>query len=147
MFLKWALIIFKMSNPTLSKVMIKSISIALFFLSLISFSGFSQEVLPKFKKDFEWKGKEDLPRLHDIPRLNQGDSIIFLDPNLERELNFPGLDGQKFSLKTEGNKFFPGEPPIIYNMPIQKPEGEFPILIHVPDDKVNYTIRIKPIGD
>lgn len=88
-----------------------------------------------------------MPWLKGIPRLNQGDSIIILDPNPERELNFPGLDGQKFSLKTDGNKSFPGEPPIIYKMPIQKPEGDYPILIHVPDDKVNYTIRIKPIGD
>jgi hypothetical protein len=123
----------------------KSISILLVIISVICFSAFSQDLGPNPKKDFEWKSLEELPSYHGIPRLNQKDSIIILSPELERSLNFPGLDGQKFSFKNDTDKSFPGNLPTIYNMPIHKPEGDFPILAHVPDDKVNYTIKIKEI--
>lgn len=121
----------------------KSISIFLVFISVICSSAFSQDIGPNPKKDFEWKSLEELPLYHGIPRLNQKDSIIILSPELERGLNVPGLDGQKYSFKNDTDKSFPGNLPTIYNMPIQKPEGEFPILVHVPDENVNYTIRIK----
>ncbi|SMD45167.1 hypothetical protein SAMN00777080_3812 [Aquiflexum balticum DSM 16537] len=120
----------------------KSISICLVFISGICFSAFSQDISPNPKKDFEWKSLEELPWYHGIPRLNQKDSIIILSPELEGSLNFPGLDGQKFSFKNDTDKSFPVNLPTIYNMPIHKPEGEFPILVHVPDENVNYTIRI-----
>lgn len=123
----------------------KSISICLVFISGICFSAFSQDISPNPKKDFEWKSLEELPWYHGIPRLNQKDSIIILSPELERSLNFPGLDGQKFSFKNDTDKSFPVNLPAIYNMPIHKPEGDFPILVHVPDDKVNYTIKIWPV--
>ncbi|WP_194974898.1 hypothetical protein [Aquiflexum lacus] len=123
----------------------KSISICLVFISGICFSSFSQDISPNPKKNFELKSLEELPWYHGIPRLNQKDSIIILSPELERSLNFPGLDGQKFSFKTDGEKSFFDNPPTIYNMPIHKPEGDFPILVHVPDDQVNYTIRIWPV--
>ncbi|WP_373523027.1 hypothetical protein [Aquiflexum sp.] len=123
----------------------KSISICLVFILGISFSALSQDILPKLKKDFEWKGLEELPWYHGIPRLNDKDCVVILHPDLEKEFNFPGLDGQKFSLKAEGEKSDFGNLPIIYNMPIYKPQGDFPILVHVPDDKVNYTIRIWPV--
>lgn len=121
----------------------KSIPICLVFISVICFSAFSQDTLPNLKKDFEWK--EDLPWYHGIPRLNQKDSIVILNPNLEKELNFPGLDGQKFTFRADGEKSSIGNSKTIYNMPIHKPQGDFPILVHVPDDKVNYTIRIWPV--
>ncbi|RPA69250.1 hypothetical protein EF405_05455 [Cyclobacteriaceae bacterium YHN15] len=123
----------------------KSISICLVFISGICFSAFSQDTLPKLKKDFEWKALEELPWYHGIPRLNQKDSVVIPNPDLEKGLNFPGLDGQKFTFKTEGENSDFGNLPIIYNMPIHKPQGDFPILVHVPDDKVNYTIRIWPV--
>ena len=125
--------------------MTKSITICLVFISGICFSAFSQDVLPHLKKDFEWKGLEELPWYHGIPRLDQKDSIIILSPDRERELNFPGLDGQKFTFRADGEKSNFGNLPAIYNMPIQKPQGDFPILVHVPDDKVNYTIKIWPV--
>jgi hypothetical protein len=115
----------------------KSISIFLVLISVICFSAFSQDLSPTPKKNFEWKNLEEMPWYHGIPKLNQKDSIAILSPELERGLYFPGLDGQKLS------KSFLGEIPTVYNMPIKKPEGEFPILVHVPDENVNYTIRIK----
>lgn len=121
----------------------KSIAICLVFISVNCFSAFSQDLSPNLKKNFEWKSPEELPWYDGIPRLNQKDSVIILSPELERSLNFPGLDGQKTIFKADGNKSFPGDLPTVYNMPIQKPEGDFPILVHVPDEKVNYTIRIK----
>jgi hypothetical protein len=121
----------------------KSLSICLVFISIICFSAFPQEIRSNLKKDFEWKSLEELPWYDGIPRLNQKDSIIILSPELEKSLNFPGLDGQKFSLKPDGGKSILGVIPTVYHMPIQNPEGEFPILIHVPDKNVNYTIRIK----
>lgn len=123
----------------------KSISICLGFFLGVSFSVFSQDVLPKQKKDFAWQGLEQMPWYHGIPRLNQKDSVVIHNPELERSLNFPGLDGQKFPLKADGEKSNFGNLATIYNMPIHKPQGDFPILVHVPDDKVNYTIRIKEV--
>lgn len=125
--------------------MIKSISIFLVFISVICFSAFSQDISPNPKKNFEWKNLEELPWYDGISRLNQKDSIFILSPELERSLNFPGLDGQKFPLKADGEKSNFGNLATIYNMPIHKPQGDFPILVHVPDDKVNYTIRIKEV--
>jgi hypothetical protein len=123
----------------------KSISIFLIFISVICFSAFSQDIGLNPKKDFEGKSFEELPWYHGIPRLNQKDSIIILSPELERGINFPGLDGQKFSFKADGENSFYDNPPTIYNMPIHKAEGDFPILVHVTDDKVNYTKKIWPV--
>ena len=123
----------------------KSISICLGFFLGVSFSVFSQDVLPNLKKDFEWKGLEELPWYHGIPRLHQKDSIVILNPDFEKRLYFPGLDGQKFTFKSDGENIDFNNLPIIYNMPIHKPQGDYPILVHIPDDKVNYTIRIKEV--
>lgn len=121
----------------------KSISIFLVFIFMICFSAFSQDTMSNFKSDFEWKGIQELPWYHGIPRLNQKDSVVFLNPDLEKRLNFPELEGQKFSFKTEMDNPAEGKLSADFKMPVYRPEGEFPILVYVPDENINYTIRIK----
>jgi hypothetical protein len=109
------------------------------------FTAFSQSKKPDLKKEFPKDGylKDTLDT--GKFRFNPADSVIILTPGLERNLSVPGLDDPYFYFKPDSSIAVHSLVQDQYRMPVYKPQGNYPMPIHVPDSTVNYTLRIKAI--
>jgi hypothetical protein len=131
------------ANQINNRIMRKIIGISALLIVGIFFTAFSQTKKPDLEKELELKelNKDTLKTGPD--RFYYGDSIKIFIPDLESILNFPDLDGQYFSFRPENGAIVNSDLPYIYRMPIQKPVGNYPMPIYVPDSTINYTLRIK----
>jgi hypothetical protein len=130
-------------NQINNRIMRKIIGISALLIVGIFFTAFSQTKKQDLKKEFELKGLQKDSWKIGPDMSNPGDSIKIYIPELENKLIFPDLEGQYFSFRPESGTAVNRNLPNIYRMPIQKPLGNYPMPIHVPDSTIHYTLKIK----